>query len=120
MYAGFSQATKADSRFILHPRRNLRFHGFLLNYAAFTSTFAAWIADGGASTLASRASARNAEEALLVSHLSTAGAGMASGGRFAVGATRPPADFAILVPAIDDFLLRAENRFFELQRNVFA
>src|SRR6267154_968434 len=120
VYASFSQATKADSGFILHSRRNLCFHRFLLNYAPFPSTFAAWIADGGAIALASWASARNAEEALLVSHLSTTGAGMTRGGRFAVGASRARADFAILMSAIDDFLLRAENRFLELQRDVFA
>src|SRR5579864_1762721 len=118
--ARLAQSGKADSGFVFDARRNLGVDGFLLNHAAFTLALAARIADYASGALACRASARNAEKALLIADLSTTGAGTARHRRFALSAARASAGFAIFVPAISDLFLRTENCLFEFQRDIFA
>ena len=66
------------------------------------------------------ASARNAEKALLISDLPASAAGAATGGSFALRASRAVTLLAKFMLSVSDLFFYAEGRFFELDGDVFA
>src|SRR5436305_1118399 len=120
MHSGFPEPAKTNSSLIFYACRYLGFNGLLLYVAAFAPALCAGIADYRPLPLAGRASARNTEEALLISHLAAPATGSTSGWGLAVCAPRSITGIAKLVAAVGDGLLGTENCFFELDRDVLA
>jgi hypothetical protein len=79
----FAESGEADTGAIFDSGGNFRIHSSLAQNPAFAFALGAGIGDYAACALASGASARDAEEALLVTNLTAPGAGTASDGCFA-------------------------------------
>src|SRR5262249_29601525 len=118
--SGLALSGKAHARAVLHSGRDFELKRLLHHNAALAPALLAGIGDDGACAAARRARARDAEEALLVAHLSAARALRTSGrrlpcrraGAVTVGASFVTSDF--------DFGLDSEGGFLELERQVLA
>ena len=82
--ASFAESGKSNPSFVLHSRRNFRVNGLLLNYPALAFTLGTRIADHAPRALARRTRSGNAEETLLITHLTAPSATPATCGRFAL------------------------------------
>src|SRR5262249_46639823 len=85
---------------------------------AFAATLRARISNHLAGAVTRWASARDAEEALLVAHLAASGAAAAGRGRFAGRQPRAAANFAVLLVTVGDLRLGAEHCFLELDTKI--
>src|SRR5215469_5299145 len=119
MDPGFAKTAETNAGLLLHSGRNFGFHRLRSHDASLAFAFRAGIGNHRASALTRRAGAGNAEEALLIADLATSTTGAAGHG-LAAGASGTCAGIAVLVTTVGDFLFRAEHRFFEFERDVFA
>jgi hypothetical protein len=118
--SSFAQSGEAYAGSVFDSGWNFGFDRPLPQNSSLPFALRTWVGDDTSNPLAGRASASHAEETLLVSDLSASGAGAARNRRLALGSARTPAVFAAFVAAAGDLCLFAEDRLFELQRNVFA
>ena len=117
--AGFSDSGKANAGPVFDSGRDLCVNCFLLDDAAFTPAIRARIADHAACPVARGAGASNAEKALLISDLSAAAAGAATGGSLALCAARAVTFFAKLMLSVGNLFFYAEGCLFEFNSDVF-
>src|SRR6202140_5093927 len=118
--SNFACAGKANSRSAFNAGGNFSVHGALAKDAAFAFALRARIGDDAARSLAGRAGASDAEEALLIADLAPSIAGAASRSALSRRRTGTTAIFASLVTANRDFSLCAEEGLLELESQVFA
>src|ERR1700724_359253 len=118
--ARFAQAGETNSRAVLHSRGHLGFDHPLAQQAAFAFTFRAGIGDYAARALASWAGSSDAEEALLIPHLTAPIARPAGDRSFAGRRTIPAARVAGLMAAHTHLLIGAENRLLKFEMQIFA
>ena len=118
--ARLTQPVEANSRAVLHSRRDLGFDRALAQQAAFAFALRAGIGDHTARALAGWAGSSDAKKALLVPDLAPATARPASDRSFARRRTISAAPVAGLMAADIHLLLGAEDRFIKFQVQVFA
>jgi hypothetical protein len=118
--ARFAQTAEANSRAVLHSRGHLGFDHALAQQAAFAFTLRTWIGDYAARALAGWAGSSDAEEALLIPHLTAPIARPATDRSLAGRRTVPAASVAGLMAADIHFLIGAEDRFVKFEMQVFA
>src|SRR5258708_8552732 len=116
----FAPARKPDAGAVLYSSGNLCVDSSLPQHPAFSLTLWARIGDHAARSLARWASPCNAEESLLIAHLSTARTRAAGGRTFSCGGAGAAALFASLLAANPYRGLGAEKCFFELLSQIFA
>src|SRR5580692_713318 len=118
--ANLSASRKTNARAVFHSRGNSRIDGALPQHASLAFALGARICDHAARSLASWAGARNAEEALLIAHLSPPGARLAGAGSFTGRGARAATFFAGFVAAHVNLGFGAKECLLEFQRQVFA
>jgi hypothetical protein len=118
--ARFAQAAETNSRAVLHSRGHLSLDHALAQQAAFAFTLRAGIGDYAPRALAGWAGSSDAEEALLIPHLTAPIARPAGHRSFAGCRTVPAASVARLVAAYIHLLIGAEDRLLKFEMQVFA
>src|SRR5260370_19685029 len=111
----FAPARKPDAGAFLYSSVNVCVDSSLRQHPAFSLTLWARIGDHAARSLARWASPCNAEESLLIAHLSTARTRAAGSRTFSWGGARAAALFAILLAANRCSGLASQKGFFELR-----
>src|SRR5450631_940342 len=86
LHPGLAESGESNAGFVLDAGGNPGVNNFLLNGPAFAAALGAGVADHASRTLAGRARARNAEETLLIAHLTATTATPAGGRRFSLRA----------------------------------
>src|SRR5580693_2685548 len=118
--SSFAASGKADSRSVLHPGRNLRVHLALPQKPTLAFALRAGISNYTARSLAGRTGPSDAEETLLIPHLTPAGARTAGGSTFARRGSRTSAIVAGFVTAHHDALFHTKGGLFKLNGQVLA
>ena len=116
----FPRASKSDTSAVFDTGRNLSIDRTLTQDAALPFAFRARIGDHAAGPLTGRTRTGDAEESLLIAHLSSPVAGAAGGWAFARGRPGAAAILAGFVAANSDLSLGTEECFFKLERQILA
>ncbi len=118
--ARFAQAAETDSRAVLHSRGHFGFHHAIAQQATLAFALRAGIGDYAARALASRAGSSDAEEALLIPHLTPPVTRLAADRRFPRCCAGSPAGVACLMATDIHLFLNAEDRLVKFEVQVFA
>src|SRR5208282_2553933 len=118
--ARLTKSGETNARAVLHSRWHLGFDHALAQQAAFAFALRTGIGDYVARALACRASSRDAEEALLITHLTSTGTRLAGDRRFARRCACATARVACLMATDTHLLLGAEDRLIKFEIQVFA
>src|SRR5262249_40597583 len=108
----------ANARSLLDSGRDVDLHFVLANHATFTTAGLAWISNYLSGAAAGATGAGDAKEALLIAKLSASSASAASCGLFAVSGSGSSTRIARLCLANGNFDALAEDRVFQLDRDV--
>ena len=118
--ARFAETGETNSRAVLHSRGHLSLDHTLAQQAAFAFALRTWIGDYAARALASLAGSSDAEEALLIPHLTAPIARPARDRSFAGRRTVTTARIAGFMAAHIHLLIGAEDRLLKFEMQVFA
>src|SRR6266478_1642563 len=118
--ASFAESGKANASAVFDSGGNFCFNGALTHQPSLALALRTGIGNDTARTLASGASAGDAEESLLIAHLAAAIAGTALDRRFTRSGAGSVTRVASLMAANFDVLFSTEERFIEFQVKVFA
>jgi hypothetical protein len=118
--ARLAESGETNSRAVLHSRGHFGFHHAIAQQATLAFALRAGIGDYAARALASRAGSSDAEEALLIPHLTPPVTRLAADRRFPRCCAGSPAGVACLMATDIHLFLNAEDRLVKFEVQVFA